>query len=92
MIVIGVFEKFKLLDKIVVEILRKNISFRMVLLVLVSLCFVFLMFIINDVVLIFFVFFIMIIVKKVDFNLMKIIILEILVVNIGSSFIFMGNL
>ncbi|AGX43420.1 SLC13 family permease [Clostridium saccharobutylicum] len=91
MIVIGAFEKFKLLDKVAVEILRKNTSLRMVSTVLVSLCFVSSMFITNDVALISFVPLTMIIAKKAGFNPMKIIILETLAANIGSSFTPMGN-
>lgn len=91
MIVIGAFEKLKLLDKIAVEILSKNTSLRMVSSVLVSLCFVFSMLITNDVALITFVPLTMIIAEKADFDPMKIIILETLAANIGSSFTPMGN-
>lgn len=91
MIVIGAFEKLKLLDKIAVKILNKNRTLRMVSLVLVSLCFVFSMFITNDVALITFVPLTMIIAKKANFDPIKIVILETLAVNIGSSLTPMGN-
>lgn len=91
MIVIAAFEKLKLLDKIAVEILSKNTSLRMVSAVLVGLSFIFSMFITNDVALITFVPLTMIIAEKADFDPMKIIILETLAANIGSSFTPMGN-
>lgn len=91
MLVIAVFEKIKLLDKIAVEILSKNNNLRMVSLILIGLCFVFSMFITNDVALITFVPLTMIVAKKAKFDPMRIIILETLAVNIGSSFTPMGN-
>ncbi|WP_238859946.1 SLC13 family permease [Clostridium sp. YIM B02569] len=91
MIVIIAFEKLKLLDKIAVEILIKHKNLRMVSLILTSLCFFSSMFITNDVALITFVPLTMIIAQKAKFNPMKIIILETLAVNIGSSLTPMGN-
>lgn len=91
MIVISAFEKLKLLDKIAVEILIKHKNLRMVSLILTSLCFISSMFITNDVALITFVPLTMIIAKKAKFDPMKIVILETLAVNIGSSLTPMGN-
>lgn len=91
MIVISAFEKLKLLDKMAVEILIKHKNLRMVSLILTSLCFVSSMFITNDVALITFVPLTMIIARKAKFDPMKIVILETLAVNIGSSLTPMGN-
>lgn len=91
MIVICAFEKLKLLDKIAIKILSKNQSLRGVSFVLVGLCFIFSMFITNDVALITFVPLTLIIAKKADFDPMKIIIFETLAANIGSSLTPMGN-
>jgi Na+/H+ antiporter NhaD/arsenite permease-like protein len=91
MIVISAFEKLKLLDRIAVQILIKHKNLRMVSLILTSLCFISSMFITNDVALITFVPLTMIIAKKAKFNPMKIVILETLAVNIGSSLTPMGN-
>lgn len=91
MLVICAFDKMKLLDKIAVEILTQNRNLRMVSLILVSLCFISSMFITNDVALITFVPLTMIIAKKANFDPMKIVILETLAVNIGSSLTPMGN-
>jgi Na+/H+ antiporter NhaD/arsenite permease-like protein len=91
MIVIGAFERLKLLDKIAVGILTKHKSLRMVSLIMISLCFISSMFITNDVALLTFVPLTLIIAKKAEFDPMKTVILETLAVNIGSSFTPMGN-
>lgn len=91
MIVIAAFENVQLLDKIAIGILRKNKNLRMISGILISLCFVFSMFITNDVALITFVPLTMIIAKKAKFDPIKIVILETLAANIGSSFTPMGN-
>lgn len=91
MIVICTFERLKLLDKIAIKILAKNQNLRRVSFVLIGLCFIFSMFITNDVALITFVPLTLIITKKACFNPMKIVILETLAVNIGSSLTPMGN-
>lgn len=91
MIVICAFERLKVLDKIAIKILSKNQNLRGVSFVLVGLCFIFSMFITNDVALITFVPLTLIIAKKACFDPMKIIILETLAANIGSSLTPMGN-
>ncbi len=91
MIVISAFERLKLLDKASIEILIKHKNLRMVSLILTCLCFVCSMFITNDVALITFIPLTMIIAKKAKFDPMKIVILETLAANIGSSLTPMGN-
>ncbi|WP_160687836.1 SLC13 family permease [Clostridium sp. C2-6-12] len=91
MIVICAFEKLKLLDKIAIKILAKNKSLRGISFVLVGLCFIFSMFITNDVALITFVPLTLIVANKAEFDPIKIIILETLAANIGSSLTPMGN-
>lgn len=91
MIVIKAFEKLKLLDKVAVEILTRHKSLRMVSLILISLCFISSMFITNDVALLTFVPLTLIIAKKAQIDPIKIVILETLAVNIGSSLTPMGN-
>lgn len=91
MIVIKAFENLRLLDKIAVGILVKQKNIRMVSLMLIFLCFFSSMIITNDVALITFVPLTMIIAKKAEINPLKIIIMETLAVNIGSSFTPIGN-
>lgn len=91
MIVIKAFENLRLLDKIAVGILVKQKNIRMVSLMLTFLCFFSSMIITNDVALITFVPLTMIVAKKAEINPLKIIIMETLAVNIGSSFTPIGN-
>ena len=91
MLVLAAFKKLKLLDKIAIEILTKRASLRKISYVLISLCFISSMFITNDVALITFVPLTIIIAKDAKFNPLKIIILETLAANIGSSLTPMGN-
>lgn len=91
MAVIAGFEKLKILDIIAVNILKKFNKARGVSLALILITFVASMFITNDVALITFVPITIIIGKKSQFDPIRIIILQTLAANIGSSLTPMGN-
>jgi Na+/H+ antiporter NhaD/arsenite permease-like protein len=91
MAVIAGFEKLKILDLIAVNILKRFRKARWVSLALIFITFVASMFITNDVALITFVPIAIIIGKKAGFDPLRIIILQTLAANIGSSLTPMGN-
>lgn len=91
MVVIEAFEKQKLLEMISIRILDRFNNERKVSLILISITFIFSMFITNDVALITFVPLSLIIAKKAKINPMEIVIFQTLAANIGSSLTPMGN-
>lgn len=91
MAVICAFEKLKVLDKIAIKILSRHKNLRRVSFVLIFLTFFSAMFITNDVALITFIPITLIIARKSGFNPIKLVILQTLGANIGSSMTPMGN-
>jgi len=91
MVVICAFEKLKVLDRIAINILLRHKNQRRVSLVLIFLTFFSAMLITNDVALITFVPITLIIARKAAFNPMKLVIMQTLGANIGSSLTPMGN-
>ena len=91
MIVVSAFKELNLLDSIAISLLKQCKSYTSISLVLIFLTFISSMIVTNDVALISFVPLSIIISKKSKFNPLKIIILQTLAANLGSSFTPMGN-
>lgn len=91
MVVVSAFKELNVLDSIAINLLTKCKSYISISLVLIFLTFISSMIVTNDVALISFVPLSIIISKKSGFNPLKIIILQTLAANLGSSFTPMGN-
>jgi Na+/H+ antiporter NhaD/arsenite permease-like protein len=91
MIIVKAFERINLLDSIAITLLKKCSNSRRVSLVLISSCFIGAMFVTNDVALITFVPLTLIISKKANINVGKMVILETIAANLGSTLTPMGN-
>lgn len=91
MVVVSAFKELNVLDSIATNLLKKCKSYNSISLVLISLTFLASMIVTNDVALISFIPLSIIIAKKSNFNPLKIIILQTLAANLGSSFTPMGN-
>jgi Na+/H+ antiporter NhaD/arsenite permease-like protein len=91
MVAIKAFEELKLLDKFAVTILNKCNNSRAISGILILLCFLFSMFVTNDVALLTFVPITLVISKKTQMNMINTIILQTIAANIGSSLMPMGN-
>lgn len=91
MVVVELYRKEDILDAIAIKFLKKYKTQREISRVLILLVFFFSMFLTNDVGLITFVPLTIIIGKKANFSVLKIVILETIAANIGSSFTPMGN-
>lgn len=91
MAVVAAFKKLKVLDFIAVSLLKKCTSTRKLMLTLILITFFSAMIITNDVALITFVPITIIIGKKAEINTLKIIVIQTLAANLGSSLTPMGN-
>ena len=91
MIVVAAFKDLNVLDSIAVGLLRKCNSYTSISLALVFLTFISSMIVTNDVSLITFVPLSIVISKKANINVLKIVIFQTLAANLGSSFTPMGN-
>lgn len=91
MIVVAALNKFRVLDKAAVTLLKKCTTYRKVNLALIFITFIAAMLVTNDVALITFVPFTIIVGKKAKFNVLKTIVFQTLAANLGSSFTPMGN-
>lgn len=91
MIIVAAFKDFNLFDYIATKILSKCTSYKSLSFTLVAITFCSAMIITNDVALLTFVPLTLIICKKADLKSMKIIILQTLAANLGSSLTPMGN-
>ncbi|MDU3802266.1 SLC13 family permease [Paraclostridium bifermentans] len=91
MVVVVAFKELKVLDSIAISLLRKCSTYTSISFVLVFITFLASMVVTNDVALITFVPLSMVVAKKSDINVLKIVILQTLAANLGSSFTPMGN-
>jgi Na+/H+ antiporter NhaD/arsenite permease-like protein len=91
MIVVSAFKELKVLDSIATKILKQCTSYTSITFALVFLTFILSMIVTNDVALITFVPLTIIIGKKANFRTLKIVILQTIAANLGSSFTPMGN-
>lgn len=91
MIVVSAFKELKVLDSIAVALLKKCNSYTSISFALVFITFVSSMVVTNDVALITFVPLSIVIAKKADIDILKIIVFQTLAANLGSSFTPMGN-
>ena len=91
MIVVAAFKDLKVLDSIAIGLLKKCSTYTSISLALVFLTFISSMIVTNDVSLITFVPLSIVISKKANINVLKIVIFQTLAANLGSSFTPMGN-
>lgn len=91
MIVVSAFKELKVLDSIAIKILKQCKSYTSITFALVFLTFILSMIVTNDVALITFVPLTIIIGKKANCRTLKIVILQTIAANLGSSFTPMGN-
>lgn len=91
MIIVAAFKELKVLDFIAISLLKKCTSTRKLMLTLILITFFSAMIITNDVALITFVPITIIIGKKIDINILKIIVIQTLAANLGSCLTPMGN-
>ena len=91
MIVVAAFNELKILDSIAIKLLKKCNSYTSISIALVFITFVSSMIVTNDVALITFVPLSIVIAKKANINVLKIVIFQTLAANLGSSFTPMGN-
>ena len=91
MIVVAAFKELKVLDNIAVGLLKRCNSYKSISTALVFITFVSAMVVTNDVALITFVPLSIVIAKKADISVLKIVIFQTLAANLGSSFTPMGN-
>ncbi|MDU4861584.1 MAG: SLC13 family permease [Terrisporobacter othiniensis] len=91
MIVVAAFKELKVLDNIAVNLLKKCNTYTSISLALVFITFVSSMIVTNDVALITFVPLSIVIGRKANINVLKVVILQTLAANLGSSFTPMGN-
>ena len=91
MIVVAAFKELKVVDNIAVGLLKRCNSYKSISTALVFITFVSAMVVTNDVALITFVPLSIVIAKKADISVLKIVIFQTLAANLGSSFTPMGN-
>jgi len=91
MIVVAAFKELKVLDNIAVNLLKKCNTYTSISLALVFITFVSSMIVTNDVALITFVPLSIVVGRKANINVLKVVILQTLAANLGSSFTPMGN-
>lgn len=91
MIVVAAFNDLKILDSIAIKLLKKCKSYTSISMALVFITFVSAMIVTNDVALITFVPLSIVIAKKANINVLKIVIFQTLAANLGSSLTPMGN-
>lgn len=91
MVVVAAFKELKVLDSIAIGLLKKCNTYTSISLALVFITFISSMIVTNDVALITFVPLSIVIARKADINVLKIVIFQTLAANLGSSFTPMGN-
>ena len=91
MIVVAAFKELKVLDSIAIGLLKKCNTYTSISLALVFITFISLMIVTNDVALITFVPLSIVIARKANINVLKIVIFQTLAANLGCSFTPMGN-
>lgn len=91
MVVVAAFKELKVLDSIAIGLLKKCNTYTSISLALVFITFISSMIVTNDVALITFVPLSIVIVRKANINVLKIVIFQTLAANLGSSFTPMGN-
>lgn len=91
MVVVAAFKELKVLDSIAIGLLKKCNTYTSISLALVFITFISSMIVTNDVALITFVPLSIVIARKVNINILKIVIFQTLAANLGSSFTPMGN-
>lgn len=91
MVVVAAFKELKFLDSIAIGLLKKCNTYTSISLALVFITFISSMIVTNDVALITFVPLSIVIARKANINVLKIVIFQTLAANLGSSFTPMGN-
>ena len=91
MVVVAAFKELKVLDSIAIGLLKKCNTYTSISLALVFITFISSMIVTNDVALITFVPLSIVIAKKANINVLKIVVFQTLAANLGSSFTPMGN-
>lgn len=91
MVVVAAFKELKVLDSISIGLLKKCNTYTSISLALVFITFISSMIVTNDVALITFVPLSIVIARKANINVLKIVIFQTLAANLGSSFTPMGN-
>ena len=91
MVVVAAFKELKILDSIAIGLLKKCNTYTSISLALVFITFISSMIVTNDVALITFVPLSIVIARKANINVLKIVIFQTLAANLGSSFTPMGN-
>ena len=91
MVVVTAFKELKVLDSIAIGLLKKCNTYTSISLALVFITFISSMIVTNDVALITFVPLSIVIVRKANINVLKIVVFQTLAANLGSSFTPMGN-
>lgn len=91
MVVVAAFKELKVLDSIAIGLLKKCNTYTSISLALVFITFISSMIVTNDVALITFVPLSIVISKKANINVLKIVVFQTLAANLGSSFTPMGN-
>ena len=91
MVVVAAFKELKVLDSIAIGLLKKCNTYTSISLTLVFITFISSMIVTNDVALITFVPLSIVIARKANINVLKIVIFQTLAANLGSSFTPMGN-
>lgn len=91
MIVVAAFKELSVLDSIAISLLKKCKSYRAISTILVFITFISAMIVTNDVALSTFVPLSIVVARKANINVLKIVIFQTLAANLGSSFTPMGN-
>ena len=91
MVVVAAFKELKVLDSIAIGLLKKFNTYTSIYLALVFITFISSMIVTNDVALITFVPLSIVIARKANINVLKIVVFQTLAANLGSSFTPMGN-
>ena len=91
MIVVAAFNELNILDSIAVGLLKKCKSYTSISMALVFMTFASAMIVTNDVALLTFIPLSIVVAKKANLNVLKIVIFQTLAANLGSSFTPMGN-
>nr|WP_302419429.1 SLC13 family permease [uncultured Romboutsia sp.] len=91
MVIVAAFKELKVLDSIAIGLLKKCNTYTSISLALVFITFISSMIVTNDVALITFVPLSIVIARKANINVLKIVVFQTLAANLGSSFTPMGN-
>ena len=91
MVVVAAFKELKVLDSVAIWLLKKCNTYTSISLALVFITFISSMIVTNDVALITFVPLSIVIARKANINVLKIVVFQTLAANLGSSFTPMGN-